>query len=139
MLKRAHPHRRHPCQRPDLEAGRGPRVRAGAEGPGRGLRVRARLRRFSREDPAGTARAGEAFSGDTAAAPLLTVAAVTAPRCRSPAGSAARSGAVPRRGGARAQRGGAAAAPALFPGCRRAMEGFVDFTNRCQGRDQLFR
>lgn len=60
-----------------------------------------RIRRRS----AGGSGAEEAFSGDTVAAPLLTVAVVTAPRYRSPAGNAARSGAF--RGGAGPGRGGA--------------------------------
>lgn len=60
-----------------------------------------RIRRRS----AGGSGAEEAFSGDTVAAPLLTVAVVTAPRYRSPAGNAARGGAF--RGGAGPGRGGA--------------------------------
>lgn len=82
--------------------------------------------------------AGEAFRGDTAAAPLLTVAVVTAARCRSPAGNAARSGTF--RGGAGPSAAGRSGrGPRAAPQGRRAMEGFVDFTNRCQGRDQLYR
>lgn len=108
MRTRAHPAAVTPHSGLTSERGRGPRGRAGGRVRCRGPRGSAGLLLFPgriRRRSAGGSGAGEAFRGDTAAAPLLMVAVVTAPRCRSPAGDAAlsgafRSGAGPGRGGA---------------------------------------